>query len=68
MQNLVVYGIFKSIIILTGGRLHNDYFDTEFCYFLSYNDKLQLQFCRRIDLTIFSDPHMELFFRTYSRN
>ena len=51
-----------------GDRLHNDYFDTEFCYFLSYNDKLQLQFCRRIDLAIFSDPHMELFFRNYSRN
>ena len=61
MQNLVVHGIFKSIIILTDNWLYSDYVDTKFCYFFSYNDRLQLQFCRRIDHTVSSDPHIEIY-------
>ena len=61
MNNLLVYGIFKSTIILIDDYNRNDYADTEFIYFLSYNDKLQLRFCRRIDLTLSSTYPIEMY-------
>ena len=61
MENLLVYGIFKSTIILTGDYYQNDYVDPEFIYFLSYNDKLQLRFCKRIDLTVSSTSPIDIY-------
>lgn len=61
MKNPLVYGIFKSTIILINDYNRNDYADTEFIYFLSYNDKLQLRFCRRIDLTLSSTYPIEMY-------
>ena len=44
-DNLVVYGIFKSTIILSPSE------NSGVCYFLTYNKRMQLSFFKRIDFT-----------------
>ena len=44
-ENLSVYGIFKSTIILSPSD------NPGVCYFLSYNERMQLLFFKRIDFT-----------------
>ena len=39
---------------------HNDYADTKFIYFLSFNENLQLRICESIDLTVFSTLFVEI--------
>ena len=60
-ENLLVYGIFKSTIILIDDYYQNDHIDAEFIYFLSYNDKLQLRFWKKIDLTVSSTSPIEIY-------
>ena len=45
-ENLSVYGIFKSTIILAPSD------NPGVCYFLSYNERMQLSFFKRIDFTV----------------
>ena len=56
MEDLVVYGIFKLTIILVDYWDTDEYIDEDCCYFLSYNDRLQLRVCKRIDLSIHGNP------------
>ena len=48
-ENLAVYGIFKSTIILSPV---DSSVDPEVCYFLSYNERMQPTFFKRIDFTV----------------
>ena len=48
-DSLVVYGIFKSTIILSPS---DNPIDPEVWYFLRYNEKMQLSFFKRTDFTI----------------
>ena len=47
-ENVIVFGIFKTTLILLDQR------DSNF-YFLSYNKKLQLEFCKRLEPSIYID-------------
>ena len=59
METLVVYGIFKSTIILAEQADLDIYED--FCYFLSYDENLKLRVCKRIDLSIHGNPEKRIF-------
>ena len=48
-ENLAVYGIFRSTIILSPV---DSSVDPEVCYFLSYNERMQPTFFKRIDFTV----------------
>ena len=48
-ENLAVYGIFKSTIILSPV---DSSVDPEVCYFLSYNEMMQITFFKKIDFTV----------------
>lgn len=48
-ENLAVYGIFKSTVILSPV---DSSVDPEVCYFLSYNERMQPTFFKRIDFTV----------------
>ena len=62
MENLVVYGIFKSTLILAeAADWDGDYVQEDFCYFLSYDDRLQLRVCKRIDLSIYGNPEKGIY-------
>ena len=61
MKNPLVYGIFKSTIILRDDYHHNDYADTEIIYFLSCNDQLKLRICERSDFTVFSTSSIRIY-------
>ena len=61
MENLKVCGIFKSTIILAETcDWDGDYIYEDFCYFLSYDERLQLRVCKRIDLSIHSNPEIAI--------
>ena len=44
-NNIVVVGVFKTAIVLVPAV------DSSFCYLVSYNEKLQVKDCNKIDLT-----------------
>lgn len=46
-KDIIVFGIFKAIIILV------DKMDSNVFYFLNYNEKFQFQFCKRLDLAMY---------------
>ena len=57
MEDLSVFGIFKSTIILADQWVSDEDIEVNYCYFLSYNEKLQLRVCKRIDLSIPGNPN-----------
>ena len=59
-ENLLVFGIFKSTIILIDELAFDDYIVENYSYFLSYNERLQLRICKRIDLSIPGNPNIEI--------
>ena len=57
MEDLLVFGIFKSTIILVDHwQSYEEDIEVNYCYFLGYNEKLQLRVCKRIDLSIPGNP------------
>ena len=60
IEKLLVLGIFESTIILIPRSDHKGDIAIEFRYFVSYNESLQLRFCKRIDLTISSNPGIRI--------
>ena len=48
-ENLAVHGIFKSTIILSPV---DSFVDPEVCYFLSYNERMQVTFFKKIDFIV----------------
>ena len=59
-EKVLVFGIFKSTIILIDELTFDDYIGENYCYFLSYNERLQLRVCKRIDLSIPGNPNIEI--------
>ena len=59
MENLSVLGIFKSTITL-GDEVLYEHIGESYIYFLSYDERLQLRVCKRIDISVSGNPNIEI--------
>ena len=55
MNRLIVYGTFKSTIIL------KDFLDAEVWYFLRYNEKMQISFFKKIDFSVYAKNDIGIY-------